>query len=162
MIAGMADVLGEGREYFLFDSFQGLPPAKEIDGAAALAWQKDKTSVNYYDNCTASIADAESAMHLSKAKHVRIFAGWFNQTIPEFQPSMPIALLRLDADWYDSTMTCLTHLVKHMAEEGVIIIDDYYTWDGCSRAVHDFLARQQSPLRIRQMNNICFLKFGGG
>src|SRR5262249_41387462 len=39
MIAGMAKLLGQGRTYFLFDSFQGLPPAQEIDGAAALNWQ---------------------------------------------------------------------------------------------------------------------------
>lgn len=37
MIAGIADVLGRDRRYYLFDSFEGLPPAKEIDGAAALA-----------------------------------------------------------------------------------------------------------------------------
>src|SRR5437879_4892585 len=39
MIAGIADVLGSKRRYFLFDSYEGLPPAKEIDGQAALAWQ---------------------------------------------------------------------------------------------------------------------------
>src|SRR5277367_3008793 len=32
MIAGIAEVLGPSREYVLLDSFQGLPPAKEIDG----------------------------------------------------------------------------------------------------------------------------------
>ena len=32
---------------------------------------------------------------------------------------------------------------------GVVIIDDYFDWDGCSRAVHDYLSRQQSPERLR-------------
>ena len=32
MIAGIADVLGSGRSYYLCDSFQGVPPAREIDG----------------------------------------------------------------------------------------------------------------------------------
>ena len=41
MIAGIADVLGPGRHYRLFDSYEGLPPAREIDGEAALAWQRD-------------------------------------------------------------------------------------------------------------------------
>ena len=36
MIAGIATVCGPGRRYYLFDSFQGLPEAKEIDGEAAL------------------------------------------------------------------------------------------------------------------------------
>lgn len=36
--AGMAEVLGPEREYFLFDTFQGHPePPRPIDGPAALA-----------------------------------------------------------------------------------------------------------------------------
>src|SRR6187399_2470340 len=53
MSAGLATILGADRNYFLFDSFEGLPPAKEIDGDAALNWQLNKESPNYYDNCTA-------------------------------------------------------------------------------------------------------------
>ena len=48
MIAGMAAVLGPGRQYFLFDSFEGLPPAREdVDGAAAVAYQTNTESPNY-------------------------------------------------------------------------------------------------------------------
>src|SRR5688572_18533132 len=50
MIAGMAEVLGNSREYILFDSFEGLPKAKEIDGPSALAWQSNTTHPGYYDN----------------------------------------------------------------------------------------------------------------
>ena len=42
MIAGIAEVLGSSRDYILCDSFQGLPKAQPIDGAAALTWQSDK------------------------------------------------------------------------------------------------------------------------
>ena len=46
-------------------------------------------------------------------------------------------------------MVCLEHLAPLVAEEGVIIVDDYYAWDGCARAVHDYLSRQDLPYRIR-------------
>src|SRR5205823_4617714 len=36
MSAGLCHVLGPNREYFLLDSYEGLPPAQEIDGQAAL------------------------------------------------------------------------------------------------------------------------------
>ena len=62
MIAGIAEVLGPEREYILFDSFEGLPPAKEIDGEAALAWQSDKSSPLYHDNCAAEQKFAAEAM----------------------------------------------------------------------------------------------------
>src|SRR5688572_8565156 len=54
MSAGIATVLGPGRDYFLFDSFEGLPAVKEIDGQAARDWQQNTTSPGYYDNCSAS------------------------------------------------------------------------------------------------------------
>src|ERR1051325_2332442 len=78
MIAGIAEVLGPERQYNLFDSFQGLPPAKEIDGLAALPWQSDTASPIYYDNCMAPREAAAEAMARSPAKAVSIFAGWFN------------------------------------------------------------------------------------
>ena len=158
MIAGMAEVLGNERDYVLFDSFEGLPPVKPVDGPAAFAWQSNKEGPNYHNNCTASRSDAETAMCLAKATRTHFVQGWFDRTLPGYQPPTQISVLRLDGDWYESTMACLQHLYKHMAKGGVIIIDDYYAWDGCSRAVHDFLAAEKLALRIRQLDNdVCFL-----
>src|ERR1051325_7672468 len=53
MTAAIAELSNEQKMVHLFDSFEGLPPAKEIDGEAALAWQSNTTAPNYYDNCTA-------------------------------------------------------------------------------------------------------------
>jgi O-methyltransferase len=40
-----------------------------------------------------------------------------------------------------------------VVDSGLIIIDDYYAWDGCARAVHDYLSEIKSPSRLRQWNN---------
>ena len=61
-----------------------------------------------------------------------------------------IAVLRLDGDWYDSTMLCLEHLLPLAVPGGLMLIDDYYTWDGCARAVHDYLSREQAAERIEK------------
>jgi O-methyltransferase len=155
MSAGLADVLGPDREYFLFDSFEGLPPAEEIDGPAALRWQANTQSPGYHDNCKAPADDARTAMRLSAAAHFSLFKGWFHETLPGFRPPEPIALLRLDADWYESTLICLKHLYPYLAPGGVAIIDDYQPWDGCARAVHEFLFGHTSGgvPRIRQYKN---------
>jgi len=42
-----------------------------------------------------------------------------------------IALLRLDGDWYGLDAVCLEHLVPLVAGGGVVILDDYYVFDGC-------------------------------
>ena len=158
MSAGIARLLGSKREYYLFDSFEGLPPAREIDGKAALEWQRDSQSVNYYDNCTAAPEFANQAMRRAAATSFHLVKGWFDQTLPGFTPSSLIALLRLDADWYDSTMLCLENLFDHMAPGGLILLDDYYTWDGCSRALHDFLSRRSAVERIRSLGEVCYLE----
>jgi O-methyltransferase len=149
MIAGIADVMGSNRNYFLFDSFEGLPDAKEIDGQTAIAWQADKTSAGYYDNCKAEMEWAQKAMNLANVTDRTTFIkGWFDDTVPQFKTEEPIAVLRLDGDWYDSTMVCLDHLFPKVAEGGLIILDDYYAWDGCSKALHDYLSKHKRPERI--------------
>lgn len=157
MIAGIYDYSQIKRKCILFDSFEGLPDAKVNDGDAAKTWQIDNDGKGL-DNCKAEIHFAEKAMALSGSKHHEIVKGWFDKTIPDTKISEPIAILRLDGDWYDSTMVCLENLYPLVAENGLIIIDDYYAWDGCARAVHDYLSKNNLPLRIRQTkNDVCYI-----
>jgi O-methyltransferase len=158
MIAGIAEVLGPDRNYFLFDSYEGLPDATEKDGKSAFDYQQNKNSPGYYDNCTASQQSAIDAMRLSGAKNVKITKGWFNETLPKQQFKNGIAILRMDADWYDSTMDILTNLFPQMNKGGVIIIDDYYHWEGCTRAVHDYLSKQECTEAITSTSlGVCFI-----
>ncbi len=156
MIAGIADVLGPDRHYFLFDSFEGLPPAREIDGKQAIAWQNDADLQKSGKNCTASEEEAGAAMKRSRATSYSLVKGWFNVTVPSFNFPSPIAVLRLDGDWYDSTRVCLENLFPRVADGGVVIIDDYYAWNGCARAVNEFISRVDSPdevIRLRQYHD---------
>jgi hypothetical protein len=50
--------------------------------------------------------------------------------------------LRIDADWYDSVRCCLESLYDQVVEGGFVIFDDYYTFDGCAIAVHEFLGKR--------------------
>lgn len=150
MIAAIADAVDDPDAAFhLFDSFEGLPQAQEIDGKAALEWQKDTESPIYYDNCKADVEDARQAMALSCASNVSIHPGWFEQTLTGFQSEAPISILRLDADWYASTMQCLEILYPQVAVGGVVIVDDYFTWEGCYKAVHDYFARLGIDLEVQ-------------
>jgi O-methyltransferase len=157
MSAGIACVLGPHRTYYLFDSFEGLPPAQPIDGASAIAWQHATDKPGYFDNCSAGEEHARRAMTAAQAQAVHIVKGWFSDTVPAFTSDEPIAILRLDGDWYESTMICLTNLFDKVALGGVIILDDYYSWDGCSKATHDFLSQRSAVERIRALGSVCYL-----
>jgi O-methyltransferase len=149
MAAGLIAIGGPHREYFFFDSFAGLPPAEAVDGEAARAWQADPTSPHYHDNCAASFDDFMQLMSTTACPgaNIHVFRGWFEDTFPRVEPKS-IAVLRLDADWYAPTMACLEKFWPHLLPGGIALIDDYYHWVGCRRAVHDFLSRRSATEAI--------------
>jgi len=157
MSAGIADLL-PGRVHFLFDSFEGLPPPQgELDGEKALAYARGEGEAAFLDNCRAEQSQADTAMRMSAAKEFHLVAGWFSDTLKDFTPPEPIGVLRLDGDWYDSTIECLTALFPCVMPGGLILIDDYYDWDGCARAVHDYLSREKRVERIQNFHGVCYL-----
>ena len=149
MSAAMLNIGGPNREYHFFDSFEGLPPVQPIDGPLAAQWMADKTSADYHDNCTANHEEFCRLLGQQPVpgERVHIHKGWFKDTLQHF-PDQSIAVLRLDGDWYDSTMECLQWLFPKVVNGGVIIIDDYIALDGCVRAVHEYLSRNGLISRI--------------
>ncbi len=141
------------RRVHMFDSFEGLPPVTDRDGVAAREWQE-----NNGHNCAASIDDLHEMLghfHFDKVSDYSVWPGWFKTTLPNFTgfTGRPIAVLRLDGDWYDSTRECLDELMPLVSDHGMVIIDDYFAWEGCARAVHDYLSYHDLPYRIRSLNN---------
>jgi O-methyltransferase len=140
------------RRLWMFDSFEGLPPPAPIDGPAAQRWAHDVDGPDYYDNCRATVEEVKAhALRLGLQDRVEIVKGWFEDTLPTAKERIgPVALLRLDADWYESVRTCLHTLFDLVVPGGFVVIDDYYDWDGCAIAVHEFLAERRLPYRIYQ------------
>jgi len=69
-------------------------------------------------------------------EQVRFLKGWFKDTLP-FAPIKKLAILRLDGDYYESTMDALTNLYDKVSLGGWIIVDDYNV-PPCKKAVEDF------------------------
>ncbi len=141
----MADLLRQAgvrdRKVWLVDSFEGIPSPEEIDGAAALAWAQSTDGPWYFDNLRVSLEQVQrSAEELGLASYTECVKGWFDQTLPAYRERIgPIAILRIDADWYSSVRCCLDNLYDQVVDGGFVILDDYYTFDGCAIAVHEFL-----------------------
>jgi hypothetical protein len=51
----------------------------------------------------------------------------------------PIALAHIDVDWHDPVLTSLERISSRLSTGGSIIVDDYYDWGGCKKAVDRFL-----------------------
>lgn len=146
------------RPVYMLDSFAGLPLVDDRDGPLAKAWQEGADPEKFFDNCKAAeneLLDALDKFGFDEPD-CYVVKGWFHETVPQLVQrlqSTGISFLRLDSDWYASTEVCLVNLVPLVAEEGIVIIDDYYAWDGCARAVHDYLSKNNLPYRIKSLFN---------
>jgi SAM-dependent methyltransferase len=85
------------RTVWVADSFEGLPPTE---------YEKDlNLRLDKVDCLAVSLEDVQS--NFSKYglldEQVRFLKGWFKDTLP-IAPIEQLAILRLDGDWYESTM----------------------------------------------------------
>ena len=141
---------------WMFDSFEGLPPVDERDGPLAARYQENVTSPTYFDNCRAPlplVLEAIERFGFSPEEAI-VVPGWFNETVPGERDELAergIAFLRIDCDWYEPVSYVLGELAALVPDEGRILLDDYYAWDGCARATHAFLATNDYSWRIRTL-----------
>jgi hypothetical protein len=152
MMAIAYALLGEGktdRDLYLYDTYEGMSPPTDADRAAdgtparvLLAEQDRDTWVWAYaafDQVKANLAKTGYP-----AERIHFVKGKVEETIPQHSPG-PLALLRLDTDWYESTRHELQHLFPLLRDRGVLILDDYGHWQGARKATDEFLDAQ--PVR---------------
>jgi len=157
MALAMKDA-GQHRPLHLFDSFEGLPEPGEKDGdqAAAYSGGRKEGKLSSINLCRAGL---EEVRHFivdkigmpEKLAHFHV--GWFQNTVPAEAASVgPIALLRLDGDWYDSTKICLENLYPLLSPGGIIILDDYFAWEGCRKATDEYRAANKIHCPIQRID----------
>jgi hypothetical protein len=149
-----------GRKIHLFDSFEGLPePHKDLDGNYAVRYAEggEKGNLTAIGKCVGPIDDVKKLLFEILKLDPQNFVfhqGWFQETLPIDAPSLgPIAILRVDGDWYESTKVCLDHLYDCVSENGYIIIDDYGFWEGCKKAVDEFIAARGLKVEIKKIDH---------
>jgi O-methyltransferase len=149
------------RDLYLFDTFTGMSEATERDvriaegkhadeflaasGPGPLAWARPANWVATLEDVKEGFADLaypESRVHFVPGK--------VEDTVPEHAPER-IAILRLDTDWYESTKHELSHLYKRLSPGGVLIIDDYGTWQGSKEATDEFLDETGEALLLTRV-----------
>lgn len=139
MAAGLLSAGDRNRAFWLFDSFEGLPQPTERD--------EDKVRDGYFPGwCTGATERVREAHQLAghSLDSTTIVPGWFNETLHKHVDAVgPIALLHVDADWYDSVTDVLKAFYGQVVSGGIVVIDDYGSWSGCRQAVHDFLGEDR-------------------
>lgn len=136
-----------GRSLYLYDTYEGMSEPtgddRSFDGVSARA-QLDRDPRGTGIWCHATLEDVRANL-LSTGyppEKLHFIKGKIEETIPATLPPAPLALLRLDTDWYESTKHELTHLYPLLTRKGVLLIDDYGHWQGARKAVDEYFAAQ--------------------
>lgn len=143
------------RRVHLFDSFEGVPATgpHDIDfarGGHAAGVSKCSLDAVKQHMAEWGIPDELLVYH----------PGWFADTMHEMftiqqaygvmERPQGIALLRLDADLYESTRVCMENLYPLLSPGGWLIVDDYGL-DGARKAVADYFAGNYPPAYFQRM-----------
>lgn len=146
------------RELYLFDTFNGMPKPKSVDRtydgtAGGEIFEDLQTGDDCSDYCRASLDEVQEVLKSSNypMSNVHFIKGKVEETVPEYAPT-PIALLRLDTDWYDSTKHELSHLFPRLSHGGVLIIDDYGHWHGCRKAVDEYFSHADRRIYLARID----------
>jgi O-methyltransferase len=140
------------RDLYLYDTFTGMtkPTERDVDycGNRALPeWEKCQKRDVWWSY--ASKVEVMENMRVGYRENRMFFVeGPVEQTL-HVDPPGPIALLRLDTDWYESTRCEMQYLYPRLEAGGVLILDDYGEYDGARAAVDEFFSVQSKPLLNR-------------
>ncbi|HLD80274.1 MAG: hypothetical protein A2822_04515 [Candidatus Staskawiczbacteria bacterium RIFCSPHIGHO2_01_FULL_41_41] len=106
----------------LFDSFQGLPEIKSIaSGMKEVAQGKWKKG-DFKGNPESVRKKCEKYIN-----NLKIYPGWFNETLPQLPENQKFALVHVDCDLYESTEEVLNYIFsKSMISQGAMICFDEF------------------------------------
>lgn len=129
------------RSVWVVDSFAGLPKPAQIDGIDLSPEARPDLAVS-----RPQVEEAFARYGLLDDQ-VRFVEGFFAESLPT-APIEQIAVLRLDGDYYDSTMVPLRELYDRVSPGGYVIIDDYFVFRGCRQAVEEFRGERGDANRL--------------
>ena len=146
------------RKLYLYDTFTGMAKPQEMDihkrdGSEQISRWESFQREGYNEWCYAPLQEVRSNMQATGYPQDAVIwvKGEVEQTLPATAPEQ-IALLRLDTDWYQSTYHELKHLYGRLAQQGILIIDDYGAYDGSRLATDQYFQENDIKLYLHRID----------
>lgn len=141
MRAALSAAGDKSRSVWVADSFSGLPEPDHLQDS--FGWRAG--------DMAASIDQVRGnfARYGLLDERVRFLEGYFCDTLPA-APIRELAILRVDADLYESTRDVLDALYPKLSAGGFAIFDDYRNLVDCRRAVDEYRERHgiNEPIEV--------------
>jgi hypothetical protein len=137
-----------------FDTFEGFPNLSEKDGQPNVQRGKVLGGWNAGDflpTLERAIDITQRDSMIPRFKRVELVKGDVCETIPAYvqkNPGLRIALLHLDLDLYEPTLTALKYLYPLVVAGGVVLLDEYAMdgFPGESAAFDEYFAGNRPVL----------------
>ena len=136
---GALEAYGDpSRNVWVADSFAGLPRPNAVRYPADA---KDRLHAHPYLAVPLEEVKKNFARYGLLDERVRFLPGFFRDSLPN-APVERLAVLRIDADMYESTFVALEHLYPRLSAGGFVVVDDYGILPACRAAVEDYRSRE--------------------
>jgi hypothetical protein len=160
---------GQTRDIYLYDTFKGCTQPSIHDYTHEDAQIYTMTNSEVMDTWTSQIIDETTnewcyapltdvqnrlgSMGYPEA-NIHYIVGDVLQTLAD-PANIPdqIAILRLDTCWYESSKYELEQLYDKVVGGGLIILDDYYHWNGQRKATDEFLQSRNIVVELIPMGD---------
>ena len=148
----MASAKSKERELRLYDVFGMIPPPTDADDQdISVRYEEIKAGnskgirgdeyYGYKENLKQTVSDNLAAFGFDPpSNNIKLVQGLYEEVL---QIDEPVALAHIDCDWYSSVMTCLKQITPHLSIGGCLLIDDYYEWSGCKKAIDEFFDEER-------------------
>ena len=128
------------RKIIGFDTFGKFPVSRNLEDQRFIKRHLPKAGN------AISVEELDNILFEKKFENYQLIKGNILKTLPTYinnNRDNKIALLHLDMDIYEPTKFALEKLFKKMSPNGIILIDDYSTVEGATKAVDEFLNKNK-------------------
>ncbi len=157
----LMNVRQTSRKLWLYDTYDGMsvPSANDVDlrgqRADKLLANDQAGNAEARDSiwCRCSLETVKQTMAKTgyPKSNIHYIEGKVEDTLPVVAPDQ-ISILRLDTDWYESTLCELEILFPKLSVGGVLIIDDYGHWQGCRKAVDEYFSKHNIKMFLQRID----------
>jgi len=145
------------RKIYMYDTYEGMTEPSEHDinirdSKAYNRYVKSKTNAGS-TWCYAGLPEVQANMRKTDYPENQFVyvMGKVEETILQTLPDS-IAILRLDTDWYESTLHELKYLYPLLSTNGILILDDYGYWKGAKKAVDEYMKQHNITEELREID----------
>jgi hypothetical protein len=136
------------RKIWGFDAFGEFP--KDVES------EDDKEFIEKFDSAAGQgicVEELERVLANKGFSNINLVKGDIVKTLPEYlqNSAWKIALLHIDVDVYEPTKFALEQLYDRVVAGGEVVLDDYATVAGATRAVDEFIAKRHLNASIQKL-----------